>query len=386
MRLAIIRQHYTADGKVERILESALEALLERNVAISLYTRDWPVTRLKLIEPVLCNPFHVGKLWRDYGFARAIGTVIAAAHADLVESHECLACCDVYRADQGVHAAWFEERQESASMQERLRLAFSPHERYLLAAERRMFASPWLRAVICGSNMVRAEIRDRFGLPDAKLLVIHNPVDSDAYSPALRAHRRSLRERHHVSEAATVYFVAGADFDRSGAATAIAALALLPSSTHLIIAAGRTDAAPVRALTQAQGLVGRVTLVDSGSDLRPYYGAADAFVLPATYDPSPLAALEAMACALPVVVSTRSGAAELVVEHDAGFTCPAADVAELAARMRTLLDPTIRATLGANGRNAVRPFSPSAIALQLVLLYRDLFATSAASQPASATA
>ena len=39
MRLAIVRQHYHPDGAVERATERALEALLERNVAISLYTR-----------------------------------------------------------------------------------------------------------------------------------------------------------------------------------------------------------------------------------------------------------------------------------------------------------------------------------------------------------
>jgi hypothetical protein len=37
MRLAIVRQHYDPDGMVERVTERALEALLERNVAVSLY-------------------------------------------------------------------------------------------------------------------------------------------------------------------------------------------------------------------------------------------------------------------------------------------------------------------------------------------------------------
>src|SRR4029077_1019346 len=44
------------------------------------------------------------------------------------------------------------------------------------------------------------------------------------------------------------------------------------------------------------------------------------------------------------------------------------------AQMRTLLDATTRRRLGANARRAVLPLSPSAITLQLVLLYRDLLA------------
>ena len=60
MRLAIIRQRYTPQGGAERFLEGALEALLERNVAITLYTREWPQTKLQLIEPHICNPRYRG--------------------------------------------------------------------------------------------------------------------------------------------------------------------------------------------------------------------------------------------------------------------------------------------------------------------------------------
>jgi len=41
MRLAVIRQRYTPFGGAERFLENALQALLERNVTVTLYTREW---------------------------------------------------------------------------------------------------------------------------------------------------------------------------------------------------------------------------------------------------------------------------------------------------------------------------------------------------------
>jgi UDP-glucose:(heptosyl)LPS alpha-1,3-glucosyltransferase len=79
-----------------------------------------------------------------------------------------------------------------------------------------------------------------------------------------------------------------------------------------------------------------------------------------------------MACALPVVTTTKCGAAELVLEHDAGFVCPSRDVDSLAWHMTTLTDAGARATLGARAREAVLPFTQDAMTLQLVLLYRDL--------------
>ena len=72
MRVALIRQRYTPFGGAERFIESALAALIERNVAVTLYTREWPETDLHLMEPIVVDPFHVGRLWRDWGFARAV--------------------------------------------------------------------------------------------------------------------------------------------------------------------------------------------------------------------------------------------------------------------------------------------------------------------------
>jgi UDP-glucose:(heptosyl)LPS alpha-1,3-glucosyltransferase len=172
LRLAIIRQRYTPYGGAERFVEAALEALLERGVAISLYTREWPQTRLQLIEPVLCNPFHIGRLWRDWSFARAVCRAVTRKAPELVQSHERLLCCDVYRAGDGVHRAWLDERLRGASALRRWLTELSPYHRYVLSTERRLFASRLLKAVICNSRMVRTEIRDRFGLPDDRLPVV----------------------------------------------------------------------------------------------------------------------------------------------------------------------------------------------------------------------
>ena len=126
MRLAIIRQRYAPAAGAERFFEGALEALLERNVAISLYTRSWPQTKLQLIEPVICDPWYAGSFLREWGFARSACRAISRSKANLVESHERLLCCDIYRARDGVHAVWLEERLKGASMLERLELGLSP--------------------------------------------------------------------------------------------------------------------------------------------------------------------------------------------------------------------------------------------------------------------
>jgi UDP-glucose:(heptosyl)LPS alpha-1,3-glucosyltransferase len=378
MRIALIRQRYNAFGGAERFVESALEALLERDVAITLYTREWPQTRLALIEPSIVDPFFVGNLWRDWGFQRGVCKAVSHARLDLVQSHERLCCCDIFRAGDGVHAVWLRERARGASWLKRLGVMLDPHHRWLLGMERRMFASPWLSAVICNSNMVRDDIREHFGIADAKLHVIYNSVDSDAFAPASADARAAARERLKLPADATVFALVGSGLARKGAATAIRALVEMPASTQLVIVGADKHLRRYAALVRKLGLRGRVALAGPQLDVKPYYAAADAFVLPTIYDPCPNAALEAMACGLPIITSDKCGAAELAREHDAGLVCDARDVDALRAHMRTLQDPQTRARMGANARAAMLPLSPSAMTLKLVLLYKELLAASVA--------
>jgi UDP-glucose:(heptosyl)LPS alpha-1,3-glucosyltransferase len=372
MRLAVVRQRYTPFGGAERFLENALASLAEHGVAITLFTRQWRGEAAKGIESRIVDPFHVGGLWRDASFARAVCKSLASERADLVQSHERIACCDVFRAGDGVHATWLEERVRHAAPWRRLAIRMNPHHRFRLAMERRMFASPRLRAVICNSKMVKDDIAARFPVPAANLHVIYNAVASDVFTPGLRAHRRRVRARHRIAESATVFLQVGSGFERKGVATSIDALAMLPAPAHLIVVGGDKRLARYAAHARARGLSGRVTFTGALADPRPYFGAADAFVLPTLYDPCPNAALEAMACGLPIVTSTRSGAAELARVNDAGFVCASGNAAALALHMRALQDRALRAAMGERARGAVLPLTSSAMTAELLALYRDL--------------
>lgn len=383
MRLAIIRQHNRTQGGGERFLDVALEALLERDVGITLYTREWPRTMLALMEPQLCNPPYIGALWRDWGFARAVTRAIGRARTNLVQSHERVWTCDVYRPVDGVHATRFEEALRDASPLARLRLTLSPWHRYTLAMERKLFASPWLRTVLCTSKMVRDDIQARFGLPEERLPVLYNAADPELFSPARREQGAEVRARFRIAPDAPLFLLVGSGFRQKGVGTAIAALAKLPAPAHLLIVGDDPRPRAFKRLARKHDIRERVTFAGVQGDMPPIYGAADAFVLPSDYDAFPDAAMEAMASGLPLVASTCSGAAELVSEHDAGFTCAPRDPDALAAHMRALLDPVVRAALGANARNGVAQLTPAAMTLKLVLLYKDLLAASIAHRTAA---
>jgi len=372
MRLGIIRQRYTPFGGAERFVERAVDALVERGVHVRIYTRKWPQGGDRRVEPVLCDPFYAGSLWRDASFAAAVRAALARDRPDLVQSHERIEGCDIFRAGDGVHRVWLEERARTGGRFERLRIAANPYHRYVQDAEARMFASPTLRAVICISQMVRDDVRRHFALPDDRLHVIYNAVDPREFGPAVRVDRDATRAGLGLGAGHVAFLLVGSDYARKGVATAIRALARLPAAAHLVIV-GR-DKAPGRyqRLAQREHLGDRVIFAGPHKDPRRFLGAADAFVLPTLYDPLSNAVLEALACGLPVVTSRRCGAGELVVAHDAGFTCEAIDVGAFAESMRTLLDPDERARRAERAPGAVAALTPEDMTRRMLELYGTL--------------
>jgi UDP-glucose:(heptosyl)LPS alpha-1,3-glucosyltransferase len=225
---------------------------------------------------------------------------------------------------------WIEERLRDATAVERIALKASPYHRYMLAAERRLYASPRLREVICISEMVRAEIHERFGLAHERLPVVYNAIDPAVFNPGLSEYREEVRERHAIPRDACVFLLVGSEYARKGVGRALTALAKVPAPAHLMVV-GR-DRHPGRyvALARNLGVAHRVTFAGAQTNPRPFYGAADAFVLPTLYDALSNAVLEALACGLPVVTSDRCGAGELVRAHGAGIVCGARDIGALA--------------------------------------------------------
>jgi UDP-glucose:(heptosyl)LPS alpha-1,3-glucosyltransferase len=371
LRLAIIRQRYNPYGGAERFLGRAMAALAARGVEITLFARRWePV---EAMQTVRVDPFYAGSVWRDAGFARQVCAAVGAQTFDLVQSHERLECCDVYRAGDGVHREWLAQRARAASATERIGLALNPYHRYTLGAEARLFASPRLKAVICNSRMVRDEIVRHFGLDAAQLPVIYNGVDTAAFSPALAAtHREPVRDRLGIPSEAPTFLFVGSGFVRKGLETALAALRSVEA--WLVVVGRDKRAARFEQRARALGVAARVRFVGPQRDVKPYYAAADAFVLPTLYDPFPNAVLEALACGLPVVTSLKCGAAEVIAEARAGFACDALDVAGCADGMRRLLDPRTRGDLGAKARAAAETLNLDAMTTSLIGLYDRLLA------------
>jgi UDP-glucose:(heptosyl)LPS alpha-1,3-glucosyltransferase len=370
LKLALIRQRYAHDGGAERFVSRALEALKTRSVQLTLITREWRGG--EGFEVITCNPFYLGRLWRDWSFARAVCRRLEQESFDLVQSHERISCCDVYRAGDGVHREWLRQRARTQGALGRLATALNPYHYYVKAAEKRLFGNARLKAVICNSKMVKDEIRNYFGVAEEKLRVIYSGVDTRVFHPDLKRQRAAVRAQYVVPENAALFLFVGSGFARKGVSTLLEAMARLSADAYLLVVGHDKNLEKYQARAQQLGLGSRVRFAGRQGDVKPFYGAADGLVLPTLYDPFPNVALEAMASGVPVITSSKCGAAELIRDGENGFVCDALDSIALSERMRQLADREKAERIGKAARDTVAGLHLETMSDKLLELYGSL--------------
>lgn len=374
-RLAIVRQKYNPAGGAERFVSRAIGALQATGeLDVTLIARKWE--KIEGQEALTVNPFYLGNVWRDWGFAAAARRAWCKAGFDLVQSHERIPGCDIYRAGDGVHAAWLDHRRRAVTGFKRLSLALNPYHHYVQRAERKMFLDPRLKLVICNAHLIKREIQERFGLPDSKFQVIYNGVDTEAFHPRLaEQHRSHLRHQWNIPDAAPTLLYVGSGFERKGVDRALRAIAPL-AGVHLVVV-GRDKHGPrYEQLARDLGIAARVRFTGAQNDVKAFYGMADAFVLPTLYDPFPNVCVEALAAGLPVFTTTTCGASELIRQGENGWVTDALDVPALTAAISSwLASPDQHAARRAAARATAEPLTLASMADTLVVLYRQFLAS-----------
>jgi N-acetyl-alpha-D-glucosaminyl L-malate synthase BshA len=125
-----------------------------------------------------------------------------------------------------------------------------------------------------------------------------------------------------------------------------------------------------------EGFTGIVQFVGEQHDLVPWLSDSDVFLLTSAQESFGLAALEAMACEVPVVASRVGGLPEVIDDGVTGFLCPADAVDMMAERSLDLLtDPEKRSRMGRAAAERVRArFCASAIVPRYETYYGDVLA------------
>lgn len=228
-------------------------------------------------------------------------------------------------------------------------------------------------AIVGGSR--HQEYLQGLGFDEAKIGLRYNVVDNTFFTDGVQALRASGRPAGcDLPEHYFVYVGRLADEKNlERLLRAFASYRRQGGQWRLVLVGDGPRAAALAALARELGASADVAFAGhrSTGELLPFYAFASAFVLPSLREPWGLVVNEAMASALPVIVSRVCGAAgDVVIEGQNGFTFDARSEDQLTAlllRMSRSNRETLRA-MGQRSLDIIQEFSPSRWAAEVARL------------------
>ena len=199
---------------------------------------------------------------------------------------------DVFWLGAGTHAGYVEAAGERGGQGGAL------VNRAAASLERRRFDAADFRRLVVPSKKVAAEAVRHYGVPEDRIRLVYNAVDLERFHPG---RDDEVRARWGVGDEPVALF-AGQNLAMKGLDAAVRATAAV--GCRLVCASRQSPPADLPAHVIWDG---------ERADLERSMRAADVFLLPSHYESFGLVILEAWASGLPVVTTSRVGAAELAV-------------------------------------------------------------------------
>jgi UDP-glucose:(heptosyl)LPS alpha-1,3-glucosyltransferase len=213
--------------------------------------------------------------------------------------------------------------------------------------ERVRFSPGSFRHIVAISRLVRDQIRSLYDVPEDGISVIHPGVDMSRFETGRSGEwRAEIRALHGLGDDETAGMtVAGgfsamsSEFCRKGIEPLLEALALMKGDGLRFMILGRDRHMDrYQSVVARLGLESKVVFCGWREDVEKHMAASDFFVLNSRFDAFGNSTMEAMASALPCVVSAKAGSSEVVRHAENGFVVSDPDSAEeIAAAVETLV-------------------------------------------------
>lgn len=207
--------------------------------------------------------------------------------------------------------------------------------------------------LVCGNSQAVIEQLREEGLPSEKLRLIYNGID---ISPFYRQYdRNKARKDIGISDEALVFVKVANLIPYKGHLDLIKALALISDTLPkpwVVLLIGRDDgiAADLKKKAELLGISENIRFLGACTDVTNYLRLADVGVLCSHEEGFSNAILEAMAAALPMVVTSVGGNAEAVVDSSTGYVVPPKAPELLADALVKISNHTDRESMGQRAR------------------------------------
>jgi glycosyltransferase involved in cell wall biosynthesis len=211
-------------------------------------------------------------------------------------------------------------------------------------------------------------------LPGNPVVCVHNGIDLEKVRPNVNC--RKKRQELGIPEDALVIGavgrlvpIKGLDYLLRAVCSLLQELEVLP--VRLVIVGDGPLRLTLETLARGLAIDQQTLFLGARDDVYDLINLVDIYALPSLHEGIPMALLEAMALARPVVASRVGGIPEMVTDGVEGTLVPAQDVAALSHALKALaLAPALRKQMGKSGRaRSLRSYQNKATAAAV----RDLY-------------
>ncbi len=227
-------------------------------------------------------------------------------------------------------------------------------------------------AVTAVSEFLRLETVREFRI-ERPIEVIHNFVDVDLFR--VQDHPCAARSRLSPKGERVIMHISNF---RKVKNLPIVLQVFNEVQKHILARLALVGDGPERESTERQaeemGIIDRVDFLGDQESIADILPAADVFLLPSKHESFGLAALEAMACGVPVVGSRIGGLPEVIVHGETGYLCDPSDVSCMTTIVSGLFhDEALRKRIGRAARErAEREFNRDKVVARYVDAYHRL--------------
>jgi Glycosyltransferase len=320
-RVTLLKSGLDRSGGLEKYTFKLAQAFRDVGADVHILTTGTPSQLVDGVTVHSLCPRRKISLWHLIEFETRVQQFLSKNPSKIVFGLDRNLSQTHYRAGNGLHRTFLEQRALFESPLKGLMHAFNPLHRYLLYTEKRAFEAPELKTLFTNSEMVRQEILKAYRVEPKKVVAIHNGVGWKAIAEDFQNswdHRSRQMNRFDLNPHAHQLLFVGHGFQRKGLPLLLKALAPLRDSLWQLSVIGHdSKVSDYQTMCAAYGIQDRVRFWGVRNDVHAFYQIADTFLIPSWYDPFANVTLEALSWGTFVLSSPFNGAKE-VIQKGAG--------------------------------------------------------------------
>ena len=318
---------YNPFGGYERQAALLAGALADRGDNVTVFANEWVGNLRAGIK------FQKVRMFKGMSWLKVLSFALFSRHClnreknnfDVIIAFDRTLIMDIYRAGNACHKEWINFRKQHENILGLISIAINPIHIVINKIERFIFSRIQKldgKAIVL-SDTGAHQIRKYYPIEESCFIVIPPAVDLTRFDKSkLPAYRREQRNKLGIENNTLLLLHVGSGFKIKGLSSTIASLSILRNKglnvVLLVVGKDRSGTKNNLKLCKKLGLENNVQFLGGIKNVEQVYAAADIFVMPSLFETFGIAAIEALACGLPIIIGRGAGVSSVIEQEKIG--------------------------------------------------------------------